>query len=412
MCAKHTQTYIQGARNSWQKKTSELNLDKDGHKLWSLARSLNDENKRSSPITLEKEGKLISGRECANAFIDQYSSISDLQVTTERQREVLQAQENNRDLTIEPGMDRPFITEELDDALRFLPLKKSPGPDKITNEMLIHLGPKCKKKLLQLFNDGWRTGTVPQIWREAIMIPVHKAGKDKSKAENYRPISLTSCMGKLMERLINTRLMWHLETKQLIKPEQAAFRPNRSTEDQVTYVSQAIEDAFQDKKHALVVWIDLEKAFDKVWREGLKQKLRHCGVGGRMYKWIGQYLKNRKARVQVKEHFSQKKDIRQGVQQGGVLSPTLFLIFIGDILSRLPRSVKGAIYADDLALWCSEEHIGTAQHRLQIALNEIAKWANSWLVKINEKKTTYTVFTLSTKPQKANLSINGVRLQE
>ena len=104
--AKHTQTYIQGARNSWQKKTSELNLDKDGHKLWSLARSLSDENNRSSPITLEKEGKLISGRECANAFIDQYSSISDLQVTTERQREVLQAQENNRDLTIEPRMDR------------------------------------------------------------------------------------------------------------------------------------------------------------------------------------------------------------------------------------------------------------------------------------------------------------------
>ena len=410
--AKHTQTYIQGARNSWHKKTSELNLDKDSHKLWNLARSLSDENNRSSPITLEKEGKLISGRECANAFIDHYSSASDLKVTTERQREILQAQENDRDLTIEPGMDKPFITEELDDALRFLPLKKSPGPDEITNEMLINLGPKCKKKLLQLFNDGWRTGTVPQIWREAIMIPVHKAGKDKSKAENYRPISLTSCMGKLMERLINTRLMWHLEKKQHIKPEQAAFRQNRSTEDQVTYVSQAIEDAFQDQKHALVVWIDLEKAFDKVWREGLKRKLRQCGVGGRMYKWIGQYLQNRKARVQVKQHLSQKKDIRQGVPQGGVLSPTLFLIFIGDIISRLPRNVKGAIYADDLALWCSEEHIGTAQHRLQLALNEIATWANSWLVKINEKKTTYTVFTLSTKPQKANLSINGVRLQE
>ena len=140
-----------------------MNLDKDSHKLWNLARSLSDENNRSSPITLEKEGKLISGRECANAFIDHYSSASDLKVTIERQREILQAQENDRDLTIEPGMDKPFITEEFDDALRFLPLKKSPGPDEITNEMLINLGLKCKKKLLQLFNDGWRTGTVPQI---------------------------------------------------------------------------------------------------------------------------------------------------------------------------------------------------------------------------------------------------------
>ena len=95
-----------------------------------------------------------------------------------------------------------------------------------------------------------------------------------------------------------------------------------------------------------------------------------------------------------------------------MLSPTLFIIFIGDILSRLPRNVKGAIYADDLALWCSEEHIGTAQFRLQAALREIENWANSWLVKINERKTVYTVFSLSTKPQKASLTLNGVNLKE
>ena len=96
------------------------------------------------------------------------------------------------------------------------------------------------------------------------MIPVHKKGKNKTKAESYRPISLTSCVGKLMKRLFNTRLMWHLEDKQHISPEQAAFRQDRSTEDQVTYIAQAIEDAFQDKKHTLVVWVDLEKAFGKV----------------------------------------------------------------------------------------------------------------------------------------------------
>ena len=79
--------------------------------------------------------------------------------------------------------------------------------------MLLHLGPRSKKKVLQLFNDGWRTGTVQQVWREAIIIPILKRGKCKSKAESYRPISLTSCVGKLMERLINTRLMWHLENK-------------------------------------------------------------------------------------------------------------------------------------------------------------------------------------------------------
>ena len=98
------------------------------------------------------------------------------------------------------------------------------------------------------------------------MIPILKRGKDKSKAESYRPISLTSCVGKLMEHLINTRLMWHLEDKKQITPEQAAFRQDRSTEDQINYISQTIEDASQDKKHTLAVWIDLDKAFDKVWK--------------------------------------------------------------------------------------------------------------------------------------------------
>ena len=87
-----------------------------------------------------------------------------------------------------------------------------------------------------------------------------------------------------MERLINTRLMWHLEDKKHTTSEQAAFRQNRFAEDQFTYLSYGIEDAFQDKKHTLAVWIDPEKAFDNAWKEGLKLKLRQCGVAGQMYK--------------------------------------------------------------------------------------------------------------------------------
>ena len=123
------------------------------------------------------------------------------------------------------------------------------------------------------------------------MIPILKRGKDKSQAESYRPIGLTSCEGKVTERLIITRLMWYLEDKKHITQEQTAFRQGRSTEDHITYnIAQAIEDDFQDKKHALAIWIDLEKAFYKAWKEGLKLKLHQCGAAGRMYKWIGQYM--------------------------------------------------------------------------------------------------------------------------
>ena len=146
--------------------------------------------------------------------------------------------------------------------------KKSPGPDKITNEILEHLGTKAKFILRGIFNNSWKTGHVSQSWREADMVPIHKKGKDRANTDSYRPISLTSCVGKLMERLINTRPVWYLEKNYISTPEHAGFRQHRYTEDQVTYIAQKIEDGFQDKQHTLTVWIDMEKACDKVWKMG------------------------------------------------------------------------------------------------------------------------------------------------
>merc|ERR1712115_421619 len=129
-----------------------------------------------------------------------------------------------------------------------------------------------------------------------------------------------------------------------------------------------------------------------------------------MYKWIDKYLNNRKARVKVKHHKSKIKEMKHGVPQGGVLSPILFLIFIKDILEKMPKGVKGAMYADDLVLWCSEEYISTANFRLREALLQLEKLTKEWVVRVNAGKTTYTVVTLSTKEQKVNLVFNGLIL--
>ena len=247
-------------------------------------------------------------------------------------------QTDPRAATIE-YINKSFNMRELEDALRILSKRKSPGPDKITNEMLQHLGINAKKTLLNISNKSWQTGTVPQCWREAIMVPIHKKGKDRRKVDSYRPISLTSCFGKLMERLVNTRINGHLESNNLLSSKQAGFRQHQSTEDQVTYIAQAIEDGFQAKKHTLAVWIDMEKAFDKVWKYGLRLKLQQSGVKGYMYRWISQYLTNRKARVRLNGSYSQKKTLKNRVPQGGVLSPTLFLIFINDIIENLPKNM-------------------------------------------------------------------------
>ena len=347
--------------------TEQLNLCRDGEKLWNLAAALNDKKPRSSQSCL-REKKTCTGEQAAIILVRQYADTSDLHIPTDRNREISEERYTGSDHKEEPIMSSPFVTKELEDAITTLKFKKAPSPDNITNEMFLHLGPRSEKKLLQQFNNGWRTGTVPQVWREAIMIPIHKKGKDKSKIESYRPISLTSCVGILMKTLIKTRFMCHLEDKTHITLEQAAFRQDRSTEHQITYISQAIEDAFNDKKNTLAAWIDLEKAFDKVWKEGLKLKLSQCDVAGRMHKWLGQYMYNRKAKVQVKQDVSKRRTLRQGVPQGGVLSPTLFLVFIRYILHQTPKNIQGVIYADGLAYYCGGVESTTANYTLQQAL--------------------------------------------
>ena len=412
--AKCRKEFIQSARNSWREKTESLNMEKDSNKLWKLAKSFNDEETKSTPVIIEQNNTLFTGKKAANCLIENYEQNSNVYVPKDRKKDV-HDKLKNQNKSEEPGyMKTPFTLDEMEEAKASLKLKRSPGPDKITNEMLLHLGPKANSKLLQIYNNSWKTGHIPQSWREATMIPVHKKGKNKKDVNSYRPISLLSCTGKLLERMVNTRLTWHLEGRNIYANEQAGFRKNLSTEDQVTYIAQKIEDGFQKKQHTLTVWIDMEKAFDKVWKDGLRLKLRESGVCGNMFRWISQYLNNRKARVHVDGEYSKKKVLREGVPQGGVLSPTLFLVFINDIMKDMSNRIQGAIYADDLVLWCSEEYLTTARFRMQEALNVLNSWTKKWLVKLNASKTTYTVFSLSTKEQNktTTLQIDGIALKK
>ena len=139
-----------------------------------------------------------------------------------------------------------------------------------------------------------------------------------------------------------------MESENILGHEQAGFRHYKSTEDQSTHLTQAVEDAFQSKKVTLAVLVDLQRAFDKVWKDGLLVKLLRFGVSGRMYKWTNSYLNNRRARVLVDGKLGRKILLRQGVPQGGVLPPTLFILYMNDLVPELPNGVQSALYGDDL----------------------------------------------------------------
>ena len=165
------------------------------------------------------------------------------------------------------------------------------------------------------------------------------------------------------------------------------------------------------KKQTLTVWIDLQKTFDTVWTDGLLLKLKKCNIAGNLFGWIKLYLHNRRARVVIDNTKSKKILLRHGVPQGGVISPTLFLVLINDLIKKFPSPVKCAMYANDLVLWSTEEYATTAKVRLQEATNILSSWAQDWCVKINKTKSFTTLFTLSTKSKPVTIMLDDTELQ-
>ena len=409
----HTKT--KELQQRWHETTSTLSLENSTGKLWRLTKTLNEDATatRGTKI-LEEDGKFHTGKKAANLLADAFEDESTIKVPIQRRKEVVQQlQEKTRQQSnLSPSQTSDFTMTELNDAIKRLKNKKAPGKDGVCNEMIKHLGPTARKKLLELFNLSWKTGVFPSAWKEAIVIPILKKEKDPKKKTSYRPVSLLSSLGKTLERMVNKRLMWHLEINNVTTKEQTAFRKNRNTEDQLIYLSQSVENAFQEKKKVIATFLDLSKAFDKVWKEGLLLKLLTSGIAGRMFNWIKSFLCHRTARVKLDGNLSYTVKIREGVPQGGVISPTLFVVFINDITQGLSRHISRALHADDFAMWNASESTPTATVRMQEALNNTSKWARDWGVTINSLKTVATCFSLSNTTVNLKLTINKQQIPQ
>ena len=148
-----------------------------------------------------------------------------------------------------------------------------------------------------MFSFIWKSNTYPTAWCNSIVVPVLKSGKDRKLPENYRPVSLTSCISKLLERMVNRRLVWILESRQLITNLQCGFRRQRSTIDHIVRLEAAIQDAFVRKHHLLAVFFDLEKAYDTIWRYGILRSLHRWGIRGHLWHFIEEFLRVRNFQV-------------------------------------------------------------------------------------------------------------------
>ena len=383
-------------KQTWEKKTANLDLRKDSRKAWSLLDKLSGKNRRTNPEPIETEyGKAATDAKKSEAFNKFYSTPKkkDNRHHTDRAFKRLTRMMERRAGPHRSTFVEKFTRTELDNSLKKCKLRKAPGPDEVTNDMLVQLGDYGRGMLLKIINRTWESGQLPHAWKTATIMPILKKGKPKSKVDSYRPISLTSCICKVAERMINQRLYWWLEKSKKLHPSQSGFRKGRQTIDQLIRLTQDTADAFQKKESVAAVFVDLKQAYDHVWRAGLLHKMQNIGIQGNLYHWIKDFLHDRTISTKVNGTTSPKKSLEEGLPQGSALSCTLFLIYINDLPETI--EINTALFADDLVMWTSGKHFLYMQRQLNKALATLSTYCELWKLQINTSKTVYTIFTLS-----------------
>ena len=303
----------------------------------------------------------------------------------------------------------PFSSIELSTAIPQLSTSTSSGPDQITYPLLSHLSQSALNFLLCIFNLSWSTHTFPSAWKQLTIIPILKPGKPSDSPSSYRPISLTSCTSKLFERMVLGRLTYFLEQQDILSPVQAGFRLGRSTVDQVLLLSQSIADSFHQSKpgaRTVLATVYFAKAFDSVWHSALLSKLLSLDLPLCFVEWIRSYLSDRRSKVRICNSYSRPFRLRRGVPQGSVLGPVLFSLYINDLPTFLPASVKTSLYADDLAIWASSPSVECATAVVQAALNRLVEWSSKWRLPLNPLKCETSFFSLDPYQSRIQLSLH------
>ncbi|XP_043231036.1 uncharacterized protein LOC122386167 [Amphibalanus amphitrite] len=297
------------------------------------------------------------------------------------------------------GFCSPFSRRELQHALSKLKPGKSPGPDMVSNDMLRQLSPTGETELLRVLNRSWTEGTVPASWRAAEIVAIPKKGKSPALPSSYRPISLLNTISKLAERLVQNRLQHWLERHKKLNPNQAGFRKGHSTIDQLFRVTQSIFDAFEQPKHhrAILVLLDFAKAYDRVWRDGLFHKMEKMGIPGCATRWVKALLTDRRARVRWGNARSSQRVFQEGLPQGSVMAPLLWLIYCNDLDEDINTNTTRSLYADDTALLATGPSLQACADQLQPDLDQVARWLDKWKVEASPSKCVFTTFSLHAK---------------
>ncbi|KAM7309477.1 hypothetical protein ISCGN_013108 [Ixodes scapularis] len=289
-------------------------------------------------------------------------------------------------------LDAPFTVQELESALRRCRKKSAAGPDGIPYQALTNLPDDAQEALVAWFNTTWDSGDVPDGWKLATVVPLLKAGKPPGKAESYRAMSLTSCVSKVFERMVQARLRWYLDAYCLLPECMTGFRRSLSAQDSILDLTSDLEDNTNKRRNTVAVFLDVERAYDGVPLATILCRLTEAGITGKIQAFLANFLTGRKIQVCSGRTVSSPRVLHRGLPQGSVLSPVIFNIVMAQLPCSIPPAplpVHVSLYADDVCLWVSGIYTTQIHRSIQDAIHAVDKFLTNSGLNLSRDKTAW-----------------------
>ena len=368
---------VKETKRDFEKKLAK-NIKKDSKSFYAYYREKNISRVGIGPLE-DADGQTVTDElEQATILNSFFSSVFTKEETTDYELPLTRfSEEDNERLT-----DIDITRDKVLQKLQKLDPAKASGVDGISSRVLVELADEIAEPLAAIFQNSLATGEVPRSWKVADIVPIYKKGK-KSVPGNYRPVSLTSQIGKLLEKIIKDEITGHLSQYHLLNDTQHGFMRGRSCLTNLLTYMEGVTRMLDEGKNVDIIYLDFAKAFDKVPHHRLIGKVASMGVEGRVKGWIQQWLEGRTQRVVINGRYSDWTAVTSGVPQGSVLGPTLFLMFINDLEDSVQSTVLK--FADDTKLY-TEVTKEEGGEQLQEDLDKCTEWDKQWMMEFNVSK--------------------------
>lgn len=375
---------------SWRNYTNTIGNTTTSSEVWKRISAMMGKSREQKIVLQGTNNTTVSNHiDVANILAEHYEKISSNEnYSLEFQQ--IKTMEETREIIFEPNdnliYNLPLQMRELEKALSESK-DTSPGSDNIPYQFVKNLSSNAKYLLLNLYNNLWSKGIYPDAWKNALIIPIHKPGKDPKLPSSYRPISLTCCLGKLFERIINERLNWWLNSQSFINKNQLGYKKGHSAIDLLVRLEEILQNCFLNREHAIAVFFDLEKAYDMTWRYNIIRNMHQWGIQGKMGNFMKNFLQNRTFKVKYNNTESNGKIQENGTPQGSIISTTAFLIAKNKITDGISPGTSCLEYVDDLVIIRTGSDLLEIAETIQEDINIIVQNADQTGFSLSKEKT-------------------------